>query len=103
MCNFNFPLLEFCFIFRTLHEQTDRALSDSQGQIVQLEKELIHAHERNKDLEHNTTHLREEIKKLNEDIILMKGSMAHIDSEKDGLLVGFILYSFSFTTYICIL
>lgn len=72
-----------------VHDQTDRALADSQGQIRQLEMELANAQDRNRKLDKERGALDQEVAALKEDILIMKGNLAQLDQEKDALLVSF--------------
>ncbi|KAF2883200.1 hypothetical protein ILUMI_22975 [Ignelater luminosus] len=73
---------------KTLQEQTDKALADSQGQISQLEAELEKSQGRVRSLEKDRSGLSEEVISLKSDVKLMKGNLAQIDQEKDGLLMS---------------
>lgn len=74
-----------------MHEQTDRALADSQGQVRQLEAELTNAQERIRSLEKERGGSDQEVNSLKQDVLMMKGSLAQLDQEKDKLLVSFVL------------
>ena len=77
-----------CFLIRTLQEQTDRALADSQGQLHQSEMELRNCQERVRLLEKDREKLDTEVARLKDDISAMRGTLEQVDQEKDGLLVS---------------
>lgn len=74
--------------FRSLQEQTDRALGDTQGQLTQVEIEYAHTLERVRELEKDRCELDKELSLLKNDLSILKGTLAKIDSEKDNLLVN---------------
>lgn len=71
-----------------MQEQTDRALADSQGQLHQSEMELRNCQERVRQLEKDRARLDPEVVRLKDEISVMRGTLAHVDQEKDGLLVS---------------
>ncbi|KRT79397.1 hypothetical protein AMK59_8205, partial [Oryctes borbonicus] len=71
---------------KTLHEQTDRALADCQGQLHQVEKEMFMAQERLKLAESDKENASKEIINLKNDLTVLKGNMVKMDHEKDALL-----------------
>lgn len=73
-----------------LHDQTDRALADSQGQIRQLEIELANSQDRIRNIDKERGKLDQEVAMLKQDILIMKGNLAQLDQEKDALVVSFI-------------
>jgi predicted nuclease with TOPRIM domain len=75
-------------LFRTLQEQTDRALADSQGKVMQSDVELINCRERGKQLEKDRARLDQEVAHLKNEVSVMRGTLAQMDQEKDGLLVS---------------
>ena len=75
-------------LIRTLQEQTDRALADSQGQLHQSEMELKNCQERVKLLEKDRARLDTEVARLKDEISVMRGTLEQVDQEKDGLLVS---------------
>lgn len=75
-------------IFRTLHEQTDRALADCQSQLHQVEKEMFAVQERLKLTENEKEHATKEIFDLRNELTVLKGNLAKMDQEKDSLLVS---------------
>ena len=77
-----------CLLIRTLQEQTDRALADSQGQLRQSEMDLRNCQERVRLLEKDRAKLDTEVARLKDDISVMRGTLAQVDEEKDGLLVS---------------
>lgn len=87
-----------CLLIRTLQEQADRALADSQGQLHQSEMDLRNYQERVKLLEKDRAELDTEVARLKDEISISRGTLAQIDQEKDGLLVGMPLY-FSVNDY----
>jgi septal ring factor EnvC (AmiA/AmiB activator) len=80
-------------LFRTLQEQTDRALADSQGKVTQSEMDLINCRERGKQLEKDRARLDQEVAHLKNDVSVMRGTLAQMDQEKDGLLVSYEILS----------
>lgn len=72
--------------FRTLHDQTDKALHDTQSQLLQLERELAEAHQAidklNRELKDQKNQPAET------DLDTMKRQLNRIDEEKDELLVS---------------
>ncbi|PSN39078.1 hypothetical protein C0J52_07358 [Blattella germanica] len=73
---------------KSLQEQTDRALADSQGQLVQAEMELTNARDRVRQLEKERAGLDHEVATLKNEVSVMRGSLAQVDQEKDGLLIS---------------
>jgi septal ring factor EnvC (AmiA/AmiB activator) len=71
-----------------LQEQTDRALAESQGQFHQSEMELINCQERGRQLEKDRARLDTEVARLKDDISVVRGTLAQVDQEKDGLVVS---------------
>ncbi|KAB0799230.1 hypothetical protein PPYR_07110 [Photinus pyralis] len=71
---------------KTLQEQTDTALADSQGQIGQLEEELIKAKDHIHVLENQRNPNEAEL--LQKDISVLKQKLTQIDKEKDDLLIS---------------
>jgi len=71
-----------------LQEQTDRALADSQGQLHQSEMDLRNCRDRVRLLEKDRTKLDTEVGRLKDEISGMRGTLAQVDQEKDGLLVS---------------
>lgn len=76
------------FYYRTLHEQTDKSLAESQSGCLQLERELHNAQDKNNELEKARQLLENELITLKNDLHHMKGSMGKIDAEKDSLLLS---------------
>lgn len=72
--------------FRSLHEQTDKALADTQGQLTQVEIELSKAQERIKMFEKGKQN--EEIADLKKNIVTLRDNLLQMDREKDSLLVS---------------
>lgn len=85
-------LLYWKNVFRALHDQTDRALSDTQGQLTQIEVEFAHAQERVRELEGERSSADHDIGKLRNDITVLKSSLSKLDADKDALLVSVITY-----------
>ena len=77
-----------CLLIRTLQEQTDRALADSQGQLHQSEMDLRNCQERVRLLEKDRSKLDTEVAHLKDEISVVRGTLAQVDQEKDGLLVS---------------
>ena len=75
-------------LIRTLQEQTDRALADSQGQLHQSERDLRNCQERVRLLEKDREKLDTEVVGLKDEISVMRRTLAQVDQEKDGLLVS---------------
>ncbi|KAG7197907.1 hypothetical protein KM043_016149 [Ampulex compressa] len=75
------------FQLRALQDQTDQALGDVQDQLTQSETELNRAMDRNRSLEQQQTQLDNQTKELKEEINNLHSSMAHLDQEKDQLLM----------------
>jgi predicted nuclease with TOPRIM domain len=71
-----------------LQEQTDRALADSQGKVIQSEMELTNCRERVKQLEKDRARLDKEVALLKNETSVMRVTLAQVDQEKDGLLVS---------------
>jgi hypothetical protein len=95
----------WCF-HRSLQEQTDRALADSQGQLVQVEMELSNAQERVRQLEKDRAGLDRDVVNLKNEVSVMRSSLAQVDQEKDGLLVRkqyIYLMKINFFYYSCLL
>lgn len=74
--------------FRSLQEQTDRALLDTQSQLTQIEIEYTHSQERVRELERDRALADNEIGCLRSEISIVKSSLAKLDSEKDALVVS---------------
>lgn len=71
-----------------MQEQTDRSLADSQGQLCQSDMELRNCQERVRLLEKDRAKLDTEVARLKDKISTMRGTLAQVDQEKDGLLVS---------------
>jgi predicted RNase H-like nuclease (RuvC/YqgF family) len=71
-----------------LQEQTDRALADSQGQLIQSEMELKNCRERVRQLEKDRARLDQDVARFKNEISVIRGTLAQVDQEKDGLLVS---------------
>jgi predicted RNase H-like nuclease (RuvC/YqgF family) len=74
-----------------LQEQTDQTLADSQGQLHQSEMELRNCEERVRQLEKDRARLDQEVARYKDEISVMRGTLAQVDQEKDGLLVSVTL------------
>lgn len=79
-------------LLRTLQEQTDRALADSQGQLHQSEIEVRNSQERVTQLEKDRARLDQEVARLKDEISVIRATLAQVDQEKDGLLVSVPLH-----------
>lgn len=77
---------QFCQL-RALQDQTDQALGDVQGQLTQSETELNKAIDRNRNMEQQQLQLDNEVKELKQEINTLHANMAHLDREKDQLLM----------------
>ncbi|XP_023719195.1 centrosomal protein of 135 kDa isoform X2 [Cryptotermes secundus] len=73
---------------KTLQEQTDRALTDSQGKVIQSEMELTNCRERVRQLERDRARSDQEVALLKNEISVMRGTLAEVDREKDELLIN---------------
>ncbi|RZC37719.1 centrosomal protein of 135 kDa [Asbolus verrucosus] len=73
---------------KTLHEQTDISLSDTQSKLVQAEAELASALDSLKKRDFDRGTVNKEVDMLKNDIQIMKTQLAQIDREKDELLVA---------------
>lgn len=71
-----------------MQEQTDRALADSQGKVIQSEMELTNCRERVKQLERDRARSDQDVALLKKEISVMRGTLAEVDQEKDELLVS---------------
>jgi predicted RNase H-like nuclease (RuvC/YqgF family) len=71
-----------------LQEQNDRSLADSQGQLTQSEMELTNCREHVRELEKGRVRLDQEVAHLKNEISVLRGTLAKVDQEKDGLLVS---------------
>lgn len=80
------------FYFRTLHEQTDRALADSQAKVRQLESALVDTQDKIGVVDKDKGQLDQEIATLKQDIVALKRNLAQLDQEKDSLLVSVVSY-----------
>ncbi|XP_035738114.1 centrosomal protein of 135 kDa-like isoform X5 [Vespa mandarinia] len=75
------------FQLRALQDQTDQALGDVQGQLTQSETELNKAIDRNRNMEQQHLQLDDQVKELKQEINNLHTNMAHLDREKDQLLM----------------
>ncbi|XP_043502360.1 centrosomal protein of 135 kDa [Polistes fuscatus] len=75
------------FQLRALQDQTDQALGDIQGQLTQSETELNKAIDRNRNMEQQHLQLDNQVKELKQEINNLHTNMAHLDREKDQLLI----------------
>ncbi|XP_015181799.1 PREDICTED: centrosomal protein of 135 kDa [Polistes dominula] len=75
------------FQLRALQDQTDQALGDIQGQLTQSETELNKAMDRNRNMEQQHLQLDNQVKELKQEINNLHTNMAHLDREKDQLLI----------------
>lgn len=75
-------------LLRTLQEQTDRALADSQGKLIKSEMELANCQECVRQLEEDRARSDQEVARLKNEISVIRGTLAQVDQEKDGLLVS---------------
>ncbi|KAK2585798.1 hypothetical protein KPH14_010403 [Odynerus spinipes] len=75
------------FQLRALQDQTDQALGDVQGQLTQSETELNEAIDRNRNMEQQQLQLDNQVKELKQEINTLHANMAHLDREKDQLLM----------------
>lgn len=76
-------------LYSALQDQTDQALGDVQNQLSQSETELNKAMDRNKTMERQQMQLDNQVKELKQEINTLRTSMAHLDHEKDQLLVSY--------------
>lgn len=72
---------------RALHEQTDRALSDTQAQNSQLEMEYATAQDRIVQMERERAESDAEIGVLRNDLAVLKTKLANLDQDKDQLIM----------------
>lgn len=80
-----------CFVFilcRSLHEQTNLSLSDTQRKLVQAEAELTTVIENVKKRDQDRSAVSKEVEILKKDIQIMKSQMDQLDQEKDDLLLN---------------
>lgn len=70
-----------------MHEQTDRALSDAQSQLIQSEADLNEVMDKLKQTDRVKSDADNEVIMLRNDVKIMKSQLAKIDQEKDELLV----------------
>jgi septal ring factor EnvC (AmiA/AmiB activator) len=75
-------------LIRTLQDQADRALADSQHQLHQSDMELRNCQERVRLLEKDRAKLYTEVAHLKDEISTVRGTLAQVDQEKDGLVVS---------------
>ncbi|XP_043665843.1 centrosomal protein of 135 kDa-like isoform X1 [Vespula pensylvanica] len=75
------------FQLRALQDQTDQALGDVQGQLTESETELNKAIDRNRNMEQQHLQLDDQVKELKQEINNLHTNMAHLDREKDQLLM----------------
>nr|XP_012140543.1 PREDICTED: centrosomal protein of 135 kDa-like isoform X2 [Megachile rotundata] len=75
------------FQLRALQDQTDQALGDAQNQLTQSESELNKALDRNRAIERQQLQLENQVKELQQEVNNFKSKMAHLDHEKDQLLM----------------
>ncbi|XP_066998908.2 centrosomal protein of 135 kDa [Anabrus simplex] len=73
---------------KSLHEQCERALGDCQGQLTQSELELTSAQDRIRELERDRACLDREVSNLKNDRTILRGQLAQLDQEKDGLVIN---------------
>ncbi|GLH01224.1 Centrosomal protein of 135 kDa [Gryllus bimaculatus] len=73
---------------KSLQDQTDRALADSQGQLAQLEAELANSRDRVRVLESDRASLDREVSSLKTEQTVLRGNIAQVDQEKDALLMS---------------
>ncbi|KDR21241.1 centrosomal protein of 135 kDa isoform X2 [Zootermopsis nevadensis] len=73
---------------KTLQEQTDRALADSQGKLIKSEMELANSQECVRQLEEDRARSDQEVARLKNEISVIRGTLAQVDQEKDGLLIN---------------
>jgi septal ring factor EnvC (AmiA/AmiB activator) len=78
-----------------VQEQSDRALADSQGQLHQSEMDLRNCQERVRQLEKDRGKLDTEVARLKDEISAVRGTLAQVDQEKDGLVVSVPLQFYS--------
>ncbi|XP_060532572.1 centrosomal protein of 135 kDa isoform X2 [Cylas formicarius] len=71
---------------KTLHEQTDKALSEAQNQVIRAQTELAEYQSKAKSSSHDTQAYDREIIRLTEDVQIMKNQLTQMDKEKDELL-----------------
>lgn len=87
-------------LYSALQDQTDQALGDVQSQLSQSETELNKAMDRNKTMERQQMQFDNQVKELKQEINTLRTSMAHLDHEKDQLLVRYNSFSYvSYTKY----
>lgn len=72
---------------RALHEQTDRALTDTQAHNSQLELEFAAAQDRVVQLERDRAESDAELGVLRNDLAVLKTKMANLDQDKDQLIM----------------
>lgn len=77
-------------LLRTLHDQTDRILSDTQAQLNQVERELYNAREKIRLLERERGEMDQETASLKNEFVLLKGTLGEVDAAKDGMLVSWM-------------
>lgn len=77
-----------------MQDQTDQALGDVQGQLTESETELNKAIDRNRNMEQQHLQLDDQVKELKQEINNLHTNMAHLDREKDQLLVRIISIEF---------
>ncbi|XP_015438396.1 PREDICTED: centrosomal protein of 135 kDa-like [Dufourea novaeangliae] len=75
------------FQLRALQDQTDQALGDTQNQLTQSKSELNKALERNRMMERQQLQFQNQAEDLHQEINHLKATMAHLDHEKDQLLM----------------
>lgn len=81
--------MTFLFLsnFRSLHEQSDRAVSEAQNRIRQLENELAEARGRLGSVHSTRDEQGQQVINLKQDINTLKRNLAQLESEKDEVLV----------------
>lgn len=73
--------------FRSLHEQSDRAVAEAQNRIRQLENELAEARGRLGSVHSTRDEQGQQVITLKQDMNTLKRNLTQLESEKDELLV----------------
>lgn len=72
---------------KVLHEQTDRALADSQNHLLQAEQQLSSYEQKHNANDNKTATLNKDIQRLKSDIDQLTKNLVEVEREKDNLLL----------------